>query len=61
MKAFDPLLPVEPRLLTDIVSASLSRQRLGMTLMMLFACAALALAAVGIYGVISVRIIAARG
>jgi putative ABC transport system permease protein len=53
VKAFDPLLPIEPRLLTDIVSASLSRQRLGMTLMMLFAGAALALAAVGIYGVIS--------
>ena len=53
VKAFDPLLPIEPRLMTDIVSASLSRQRLGMTLMMLFAGAALALAAVGIYGVIS--------
>jgi putative ABC transport system permease protein len=53
MKAMDPLLPVEPRLLTDVVSASLSRQRLGMTLMMVFAAVALALAAVGIYGVIS--------
>ena len=53
VKAMDPLLPVEPRAMTDIVSASLTRQRLGMTLMLLFAAAALALAAVGIYGVIS--------
>jgi putative ABC transport system permease protein len=53
VKGLDPLLPVEPRSMSDIVSASLSRQRLGMTLMMLFAVAALALAAVGIYGVIS--------
>jgi putative ABC transport system permease protein len=35
------------------VAASLRRQRLGMTLMLLFAIAALALAAVGIYGVIA--------
>jgi ABC-type antimicrobial peptide transport system permease subunit len=35
------------------VSASLRRQRLGMTLMLVFAIAALALAAVGIYGVIA--------
>jgi ABC-type antimicrobial peptide transport system permease subunit len=51
--ALDPLLPVEPRAITDIVSASLTRQRLGMTLMIVFAVAALMLAAVGIYGVIS--------
>lgn len=49
----DPQLPVDPRSLTDIVAASLTRQRLGMTMMLLFALAALALAAVGIYGVIS--------
>jgi putative ABC transport system permease protein len=36
-----------------VVAASLRRQRLGMTLMLLFAIAALALAAVGIYGVIA--------
>ena len=51
--SLDPLLPVEPRAVTDIVAASLTRQRLGMVLMMLFAVAALILAAVGIYGVIS--------
>ena len=53
VKAMDPQLPVEARALTDIVAASLARQRLGMTLMMLFAAAALGLAAIGIYGVIS--------
>jgi predicted permease len=51
--SLDPRLPVEPRAVADIVSASLTRQRLGMMLMMLFAGAALILAAVGIYGVIS--------
>jgi putative ABC transport system permease protein len=53
MKNMDPLIPIAPRPLSDLVSASLGRQRLGMTLMMLFALAALALAAVGIYGVIA--------
>jgi putative ABC transport system permease protein len=53
MKAMDPLIPIEPHALSEIVSASLSRQRIGMTLMMLFALAALALAAIGIYGVIA--------
>ena len=48
-----PGAPVTPRSLSDVVSVSLRRQRLGMTLMLLFAGAALALAAVGIYGVIA--------
>jgi predicted permease len=51
--AMDPLLPVMPRALTDVVAQSISRQRLGMTLMLIFAGAALALAAVGIYGVVA--------
>jgi ABC-type antimicrobial peptide transport system permease subunit len=53
IKAMDPQLPVTPQALSDLVSASLRRQRLGMTLMLMFALAALALAAVGIYGVIA--------
>ena len=53
VKAMDPELPITPQSLSDIVAASLRRQRLGMTLMLLFAVAALALAAVGIYGVIA--------
>jgi len=53
VQAMDPLLPIEFRLLSDMVSSSLNRQRLGMILMLLFAGTALALAAVGIYGVIA--------
>jgi ABC-type antimicrobial peptide transport system permease subunit len=53
MTKADPQVPVTPRALTDIVAVSLVRQRLGMMLMLLFAVAALALAAVGIYGVIA--------
>lgn len=53
VKAMDPELPVTPRSLSEVVSVSLRRQRLGMMLMLLFAGAALALAAVGIYGVIA--------
>jgi ABC-type antimicrobial peptide transport system permease subunit len=53
MTSMDPQLPITPQPFSDLVSASLRRQRLGMTLMLLFAVAALALAAVGIYGVIA--------
>jgi putative ABC transport system permease protein len=53
VNGLDPLLPVDPRAMSDVVAATLTRQRLGMTLMLLFAAAALLLAAVGIYGVIS--------
>jgi putative ABC transport system permease protein len=51
--AVDRSLPVELRLLSQVVDASLSRQRLGMLLMIAFGLAALALAAVGIYGVMA--------
>jgi putative ABC transport system permease protein len=49
----EPQMPIAPRAMSNVVEASLSRQRLGMTLMLLFAGAALGLAAVGIYGVIA--------
>jgi len=51
--AVDRSLPVEFRLLSQVVDASLSRQQLGMLLMIAFGLAALALAAVGIYGVMA--------
>jgi putative ABC transport system permease protein len=51
--AVDRSLPVEFRLLPQVVDASLSRQRLGMLLMIAFGLAALVLAAVGIYGVMA--------
>ena len=53
VRQVDPLLPITPRSLDGLVSTSLLRQRLGMTLMLLFAAAALALAAVRIYGTIA--------
>jgi len=40
-------------LATDVVSATLRRQQLGMTLMLIFGGIAVVLAAVGIYGVVS--------
>jgi putative ABC transport system permease protein len=53
IRQVDPLIVVEPQPLSDIFDASLGRQRLGVTLMLLFAVAALLLAAIGIYGVIA--------
>lgn len=49
----DTRVPVEVTTLSDIVHRSLSRQRLGMTLMSVFGVAALALTAVGVFGVIA--------
>jgi ABC-type antimicrobial peptide transport system permease subunit len=49
----DPQMLLKFDTVPNIVSASLSRQRLGVMLMMVFAIAALLLAAVGIYGVIA--------
>ncbi len=50
---FDSQLVVSFEPATAIVAATLVRQTLGMTLMLLFGATALALAAVGIYGVIA--------
>jgi ABC-type antimicrobial peptide transport system permease subunit len=47
----DPLLAVEFAMASDIVAATLSRQELGMTLMIVLGAIALTLAAVGIYGI----------
>ncbi len=52
----DPLVPVDFDLLPNVVSGSLSRQRLGMLLMLLFGIAGIALAAIGVYGVIAYAI-----
>jgi putative ABC transport system permease protein len=52
-RKLDPQMAVEIERVSDIVGATLSRQELGMTLMLWFGAAAVALAAVGIYGVIA--------
>jgi putative ABC transport system permease protein len=49
----DPQMAVDIERVSDVVGAGLSRQRLGMTLMLGFGIAAVALAAVGVYGVIA--------
>ena len=49
----DSQIPVDIEQASDIVGSTLTRQQLGMTLMLVFAAAAITLAAVGIYGVIS--------
>jgi len=53
VRALDPLIPVDFDLMPNVVGASLGRQRIGMLLMTIFGVTALALAAVGIYGVIA--------
>ena len=52
-RKLDPQMAVDIERASDIVGATLSRQQLGMTLMLWFGAAAVALAAVGIYGVIA--------
>ena len=53
LKRFDPQLVVAFTTAPEIVAETLSRQALGMTLMLIFGATALALAAIGIYGVIA--------
>jgi hypothetical protein len=53
MKQFDPRAIVRFDRATSIVSATLQRQALGMTLMLIFGATALVLGAIGIYGVIA--------
>jgi ABC-type antimicrobial peptide transport system permease subunit len=53
LRKLDPQIPFDIERASDIVDRTLSRQRLGMTLMLGFGIAAVALAAVGIYGVIA--------
>lgn len=52
-RKLDPQQAIEIERVADIVGSTLSRQQLGMTLMLWFGAAAVTLAAVGIYGVIA--------
>jgi ABC-type antimicrobial peptide transport system permease subunit len=57
VKAIDPTLAVaHPRSMTDVFDESLARRRFSMTLIAVFASAALALAMVGLYGVIALSV-----
>ena len=56
IEKLDPAVPVDFDLLPSVVSTSLSRQRLGMLLMLLFGATGIALAAIGVYGVIAYAI-----
>jgi putative ABC transport system permease protein len=53
LSRFDPQLAFDVDTAANVVASTLTRQQLGMTLMLIFGATALVLAAVGIYGVIA--------
>jgi predicted permease len=61
VRRFDPQIAVEFERVTDLVSGTLRRQQLGMTLMLIFGGVAILLAAVGIYGVVAYAVSERRG
>jgi putative ABC transport system permease protein len=52
-RKLNPQMPVDFERVSDIVGSTIRRQQLGMMLMLCFGAAAVALAAIGIYGVIA--------
>jgi predicted permease len=53
LRKLNPTMAIDFQSASDIVSGTLRRQELGMTLMLIFGVIAIVLAAVGIYGVVS--------
>ena len=53
VRQIDPQIAVEFEMVQELVNATLRRQQLGMTLMLIFGGVAILLAAVGIYGVVA--------
>jgi ABC-type antimicrobial peptide transport system permease subunit len=53
VRKLNPQMALDFQLASDVVDATLRRQQLGMTLMLVFGGIAIVLAAVGIYGVVS--------
>jgi putative ABC transport system permease protein len=49
----DPQMAIRFELASEVVAATISRQQLGMTLMLIFGAVAVVLAAIGIYGVVA--------
>jgi len=61
VRKLDPHVAVEFERVTDLVSGTIRRQQLGMTLMLIFGVVAVLLAAVGIYGVVAYAVSERRG
>jgi len=61
MRQFDPQIAVDFQLVRELVDGTISRQQLGMTLMLIFGGSAILLAAVGIYGVVAYAVAQRQG